>query len=309
MDYYSQHPDYEVAVKDYFSYINKDNLDEKELIHNYKLMLAKLILGYKPLISPSCFLLDSNGRSAKPGTEEQIASLRYSGVGSGFEFAPLSEQLIRKHTAIASSMKRNYSIYRKEVALPVFKRLCACDSIVVLIDIPSLLAGGVGRYNDNRQMLHDLFDVLRDDSWIGSKLLKVLKFWHPKLKRIAFVASKADLVAVDDVYNDRLDSLLRQMSTRATRLLPGVDSGWFVCSACHSTRKGKKDNSLIGQPVHGNPNHEEMEFEVSRLPEHWPAQWQSGEYKFYRVYPNASGNIQIPPESFGLEGIMNFLLS
>jgi uncharacterized protein len=308
LDYYRQHPDYENLVRGYFDYLEKGDLSRNGIIDKYKLTLASLVLDYKPLISPSSFLLDRRGGTALPGTAAQIASSRHCGISPEFEFAPLTAKVIREHPQIAARMRRNYRIYRKEMVLPVFKRLAAGDSLVVLVDIASLLAGGVGRYNDNRQMLHDLFDAVRKDSRIGARLIDALRFWRPKIRKIAFVASKADMVAVDDVDNGRLESLLMQMTKRAARLVPGAQTKWFVCSACRSTRKGSSDNTLIGELAHNNPEHKEMEFEVSRLPEYWPAHWESGQFRFYRVYPQAGGNVQIPPESFGLEGILNFLI-
>jgi predicted YcjX-like family ATPase len=308
LNYYLRHPDYEEDISGYFEYLKGDSLSAEGIIERYKLTLAALILGYKTLICPSSFLLDSRGTAASPGTPEQIASQRHCGLREEFQFAPLTEDAINRYPEIAASMAKNYRLYRKEMVLPVFRRLSASDSLVILVDIPSLLAGGVGRYNDNRQMMLDLLDAVRDDSWIGAKLLSVLKFWRPRLRKIAFVASKADMVAYGDVENGRLEALLMQMTTRAARLLPEVETGFFVCSACRSTRKGGRDNTLIGELAHNNPEHKQMEFEVSRLPEYWPAHWDSGDYRFYRVYPQASGNIQIPPQSFGLEGVMSFIL-
>ena len=44
--------------------------------------------------------------------------------------------------------------------VPFLQALKSCHSLVVLVDVTMLLAGGVGMYDDNRQILRDLFDVL-----------------------------------------------------------------------------------------------------------------------------------------------------
>ncbi len=308
LTYYKQHPDYEQATSEYFDMLKGGDIDEQSLISKYELTLAKLILGYKPLISPSCFLLGTDGSKAEPGSAQEIARSRYSGLNRQCRFAPMPPDMCRALPEIAANMTRNYKQYRRQVVLPVFRELAKSDCLVILVDIPSLLAGGVGRYNDNRQILMDLSDALRSDTSIGAKLLNTLKFWRPRLKKAAFVASKADLVCTQDVSDGGLDSLLRQMTTRAGRLLPGVACNWFVCSACCSTRPGAKSGSLIGKLAYNNPQGKEMEFDVSRLPREWPPQWDSGDYRFYKVYPQASPNVQIPPKSFGLDGILKFIL-
>lgn len=308
LTYYKQHPDYEGVVSEYFDMLKTGEVSEAGVIKKYELTLARLILGYKPLISPSCFLLGTDGSKAKPGTAEQIAGSRYSGLDEQCRFAPLPRDLCRSHPEMAANMRRNYRLYRRQVVLPVFKELGKSDCLVVLVDIPSLLAGGVGRYNDNRQILMDLADAMRPDTSIGAKLLNTLKFWRPKLKKVAFVASKADLVSGEDVNNGNLESLLHQMTVRGAKGMPDVESKWFVCSGCCSTRPGSKPGLLIGKLTHNNPDGKEIEFEVSRLPQTWPPQWDSGDYRFYKVYPQASQNIQIPPKSFGLDGILKFIL-
>lgn len=308
LSYYKHHPDYESAAKEYFDMLKGGNINMPETIAKYKLTLARLILGFKPLISPSCFLLDTAGSSAKPGTAEQIANSRHTGIDERNSFAPLPEDICKANPAIASEMRRNYRLYREKVVLPVFKELSKSHCLVILIDIPSLLAGGVGRYNDNRQILLDITSALRPDTSIGGKLLGALKFWKPKLRKAAFIASKADMVCAEDRDNGNLYSLLHQMTSRAAGLLPDVESKWFVCSGCCSTRPSAKPGHLIGKLAYNNPEGKEMEFEVSRLPSDWQPQWASGDYRFYKVYPQASPNVQTPPKNIGMDGILKFII-
>ena len=45
-----------------------ESAKEADLLHSYRLSLANLILNFKPLVSPSTFLLDVKGQAAKPDT-------------------------------------------------------------------------------------------------------------------------------------------------------------------------------------------------------------------------------------------------
>ncbi|MFP4052862.1 MAG: YcjX family protein, partial [Phycisphaerae bacterium] len=181
--------------------------------------------------------------------------------------------------------------------------------LVVLVDIPSLLMGGVGRYNDNRQVLLDLFESLRPDSSLGGRLWRLLTFWKGRIERVAFVATKADLVHPSDVKNNRLQELLEQMTARAKTLLEGVRFDWFVCSACRSTRPGSSEHTLIGRPATGDPDGPETEFRVSPVPESWPDDWTPGDYRYSQVHPVVSRNLQIPPDHVGLDRVFDFFVT
>ena len=305
--HFESNSDYNAALAVYRQVLESGELDEAKVLLAYRRALACLILGYKPLVSPSVFLLDTNGDSARPATEEALAAARLCGLDEDSQFAPLPQNVREASPELAKTMARNYKQYRKQLALPLFEELAGSQSLIVLVDIPSLLAGGVGRYNDNRQIVLDLIDAVRSDTSIGRRLKKLLNFWSGSLKRIAFVATKADLVLPGDLQNGHLMSLLRQMNTRAKNLLPEVDMRWFVCSACRSTSQGNAANSLIGKPIYNNPERKDMEFEVSPLPAAWPDNWAPGEYKYFGVYPDTSQNVQIPPKHIGLDRVFEFV--
>ena len=137
--------------------------------------------------------------------------------------------------------------------------------------------------------------------------MRLFKLWSRRFERVAFVAVKADMVRPSDIENKKLESLLRQMTIRVRRMLPKAKFGWFVCSACLFTCPGNCPRFLIGKPAHSSPEQRDMEFEVSGLPESWPENWQAGDYRFYRVYPDVPRNIQVPPRHFGLNKVFDFL--
>ncbi|WP_291322469.1 YcjX family protein [Desulfonatronospira sp.] len=309
LSHFSRHHDYARAAGPYLEYIRGQKIETQRLLALYRETLARLILAYKPLITPSVFLLDQQGQTAAPGTVEEIASSRPAGLTAGRQFAPLPEKARRDNPELARKMSVEYRIYRKEVALPVFENISQAGSLVVLVDIPSLLAGGVGRYNDNRQILLDLFEIMRPRSDLGTLLLRYLKFWQKRLNRVAFVAAKADLVHPMDIENRRLIGLLRMMTERAGKMLPQVKSEWFVCSACHSTFPVSGVRRLKGKIARDNPGREFKEYSVPELPVTWPENWSAGDYPFFRVYPDAPENYLIPPRHLGLDRVFEFISS
>lgn len=318
LNHFRSHSDYRTAVAPYLHLMQQfSRMDPAtgegpgvatRLTHTYKKVLAKLIYGYRPLISPSTFLLGRDGDTAPPVPEEDLARSRTVGVTELSQFAPISQEMRGTFPELAREMAGHYQVYRREVALPLFGEIGGSECLIILVDIPSILAGGVGRYNDNRQIVLDLFDSLRPDSSIGARLWNVFTFWRKKLKKVAFVASKADLVHPRDIQNGRLESLLMQMTGRAKRMLPEVEFGWFVSSAIRSTRPGKRNGRLIGRLTHGNPLRLEREFDVPALPEAWPEDWKAGDFRFLSVLPEVPRNLQIPPVQIGLDRLFDFLI-
>ncbi len=309
LGHFSRHHGYLKETGPYLEYIDRKTVSDEGLVSMYREALARLILNYKPLISPSTFLLDQKGVPATPGTPAQIAASRYAGISPARQFAPLSDKSRKKHPELTRRMSRVYKEYRNQVVMPVFENISRACSMVILVDIPSLLAGGVGRYNDDRQVLMDLFEVMRPRSDIGARLMKHLAFWQKSLNRVAFVAAKADLVHPMDIENGRMKNLLKMMTDRARRMMSGVRSKWFVCSACHSTFAVEGRHRLKGRIFYDNPAREFREFSVTELPEAWPEKWEAGEYPFYKVFPDAPENYLIPPRHRGLDQIFEFIAS
>ena len=276
-----------------------------QIVRSYRKVLARFALDCKPLVSPSVFLLDRLGDAARPAPPDVLAVERLCGLDASSEFAPLPKHLREAHPELVRDMQAHYQRYRKELVRPLFQNLARSQSLIVLVDIPSLLLGGVDRYNDNRQIVLDLFETMHGDSSIG-RLLRQLRFWSPALQRIAFVATKADLVRKSDLKSGRLKSLLRSMNRRAKNLFPDAEVEWFDCSVCISTTQ-MDDDKLRGVPVEGNPNRLPMEFEVSPLPEEWPSDWNHESYQFPSVFPHPPRNYQTPPRHRNLDTVFDFV--
>lgn len=283
----------------------EDDRLRNQVVRSYRKVLAHWALDCKPLISPSVFLLDRNGDSARPAPPNVLAEERLCGLDATSQFAPLPQRVRETNSRLVRTMQSHYQRYRKELVRPLFENLAESQSMIVLVDIPSLLLGGVDRYNDNRQIVLDLFETMQGDSSSG-KLLKQLRFWSPALQRIAFVATKADLVRRSDLETGRLKSLLRDMNGRAKNLLPDAEVEWFACSVCVSTTQ-MDNGKLRGVLFEGNPKRVAMEFDVSPLPEEWPSDWDQESYQFPSVFPRPPRNYQTPPRHRSLDAVFDFV--
>ena len=282
-----------------------------EVVLAWRQALVRLIRAGKPFVSPSVFLLDRNGRSARNVGEAELVAERRCGLDDKREFAPLPGEARNGNPKLAKQMRRHYRGYRKELVLPLFRDLMRAHSLVVLVDIPSLLLAGDRRYVDERQVIIDLLAALGDEALharilpFHAWILRALGLRNA-LERVAFVAAKADLVSPEDLRSERLLALLRSMNARAAQALPpSVTVQWFVCSACVSTRPGGSPHTLEGQTVPG-PDGPTAEYDVSPLPEEWPASWKEGDYRYPEFWPRVPENLMIPPHHSNLDAVFDF---
>ena len=297
-DYFDNNPGYNDAGSRLRRLLEATNLETDAAVGVYRETLVSFIRDCKPLISPSIFLLDGKGGLLAPEQMESAAQERPCGLDANSQFVPLPESVRKVNPELTKKMRKHFKRYRKRVVQPLFDDLAKSDSLVILVDIPSLLLGGVQRYNDNRQIIWDLFEA------IGEKRFQI---FSSSLKRIAFVATKADLISHDNICKGTLKSLLKQMNMRATRLLPpDMEIEWFECSACRSTEGGGSENTLRGVPWMNNPDKKKMEYPVTSLPDYWPSDWNPQEYQFPDVYPCIPSNSQRPPKHKGLDRIFDF---
>lgn len=206
-------------------------LDEQRLITEYKRTLARLISQYRPYITPSTFLLDPQGEQAEPGTPEEMAACRVSGL-EGAEFVPLSLKAQQANPDLARTFRNRYQRYRKEIVLPIFRALGHCDSLIVLVDVLTILAGNPGMLDDNNGMLEDLLTAIGADGGLLNRLQKLAAAplparWRPGgVERVAFVAPMADRVGRQE---DR-DSMRNLLEERRSDHLFSTSCGTRSCN-------------------------------------------------------------------------------
>lgn len=312
---------YRQLCDSYLSLLQRPNLEEEELLANYRLALARLILAYKPLISPSTFLVDLAGTVARPASAEVLAQSRLAGLSEAQQFAPLPERVCRAHPQIANKFAQSYSAYVRQVANPFMAALRQCHALVILVDVPTILSAGVGMYDDNREILADLFRALEPgETLMGTLGRNLAHLLLPRelrpvwTNRVAFVAPKMDLVHPDD--RDNALALLKSLTKRFAAERDGLKADYFNIAAVISTQAltiEKDRRQLVGIPFRG-PDGKRVavsgpqKFTVSAVPPTWPTHWQPGEYSFPEVYPAIPSRKDHPPDQLNLDRVLGFIL-
>lgn len=312
---------YRTASAEYLDALASPTANETDILAAYRLALARLILAFKPMISPSTFLLDTAGGLAKPDTPEALAAARVCGLDAASQFAPLPPEMRASNLSLASTFAARYDRYKAEVAVPFLAALRNCNSLVLLVDVTMLLAGGVGMYDDNRQIVRDLFEVLRPGEsplqTLGRNLSYLLlpRQLRPAwVNRVAFVAPKIDLVHPTD--RDRVLHLLKRMIGKLADDRDGLRAGFFNAAAVVSTKVlpvNGTERHLIGVPYRGADGRRiapgaEQRFRVSAVPDDWPADWRPGAFSFPEVYPTVPPRKDCPPEQINLEKVFDFVV-
>jgi predicted YcjX-like family ATPase len=314
---------YRTCCAPYLDAIRKPGVTEAELLSTYRLALANLILNYKPLISPSTFLLDLKGQLAKPAPPEELAASRHCGIDEHSQFCPLPAELRRPGTDLFDRFSARYGMYVEQVVVPTVQAFRTCTSLVVLVDVTMLLAGGVGMYDDNRQIVRDLFDVLSpgENPVLGPLARGLGKVflphqWRPGwITRVAFCAPKMDLVHPLD--RDRMQLLTRRMVERFASDRDGLKFEFFNVSAVVSTKALPTEPGgprvLVGTPLRDAtgrkvPPGGEQRFTASELPDDWPTEWPAGRYAFPEVYPRMPTRKDYPPDQVNLDKLATFVI-
>ncbi|MBW7865848.1 MAG: YcjX family protein [Candidatus Hydrogenedentes bacterium] len=301
--------EYRRLSSDYFEALRRPRIGAMDITAAYRALMWRLYTHYMPMISPSTFLLDLNGGMISGETD--IPS-RHSGLppdpkGVPGEFAPLPGPQRLENPETAALFQKNYTAYRKTVVLPLFNDLRRSHALVVLVNIPELLAGGVGRFNDTRKIVGDLLaEYDPSTNTLLKSLWRAMTLDGTRTDRIAFVASQSDLVLGPD--RDRLHSLLRQMTKRFADSLGNIRADWFTASAVVSTDTVSGEDSLVGAPMgRENPERGDWKFAVPTLPDAWPEDWNPDAYRFTRVWPRVPKNTLIAPDHNNLDRIFDFL--
>ena len=312
---------YRTCCGPFLATLKQDQPVFTELLATYKLSLANLVLQYKPLITPSSFFLAADGSLARGSTANEIAAGRVCGLEAGSEFVPLPAAMRTAEPKVATALATRYEQYKAEIVTPFLRALRSCHSLIVMVDVPMVLSAGVGMYDDNRQILRDLFHVLDPGEStferVGRQLAKAFLPHDLRpggITRVAFVAPKMDLVHPSD--RDRMEGLLRRMIGKLAENRDGLDYRYFNCAAVVSTKVLPADGGgryLVGVPYRSadgrrTPPGSDQRFIVSELPDDWPHDWPAGEYVFPEVYPAVPTRKDCPPEQINLDRVFDFVL-
>jgi predicted YcjX-like family ATPase len=303
----------------FFASLHQATVTDAELVHHYKVALARNRLAYRPYMTPSTFLLDREGQRVRGTDPESMAKSRYCGLGVGEEFVPLPSAFRSQHPEITTLFAQRFAQYRELVLAPVVAQLRTCHGLIVMVDILAVLGHGTGMYNDYRQLLSDLLLALDPKDTTLDAVLRA--FYHVALpvawrrswiNKIAFVAPKVDRIPFAD--RSRVKGLMEQMIRHEARNCRGVDIDYFAVAAVVGAREVQGSaREMLGSTLYdaeGRPLHPgaERKFTVPAIPDAWPEQgWPAGQFVFPDVYPRVSPLNNCPTEQSGLDDVFNFL--
>ena len=296
---------------------DRDVLDENGLTLVYRQFLAELYKSYRPVITPSTFLLqhvnskEMEGKFLGGKVIRGDISSSFSGLSEVEQFVPLSEKARKKNIDLEKRFASRYSNYRNQVAIPLTNTLFDCNELAILVDVTTLLAANTGMYNGNRELLDQLFQILSP----GDSLFGMGMDWFRKVgsgghwgksgcSQVAIIATKADKVYVSE--RDKLKDLVKEMMKGLIEKYEynssQLDYKYFACSAIQSTWIGK-NGKLQGRLKEG-----EFEYELSQVPPNWPGKWEEGEMIFPNVLPEFPENETTPPDHLAMDDVIEFLL-
>ncbi len=309
-------PEYREHAADYIATMNDPTTDWPTLLHAYRTLLARLIFNYKPIVTPSTFIVDRDGGypSRDDWTIERLAEVRHSGLAANQQFAPINAAARARWPQSAAAFRVNYDAYKLAVLDPIAEWLGNCDVLVVLIDVTTILASGLGMYEGNRELLEHLLRAADPGrgglATLANWVVKILSLGFagcPAVEQVVFVATKADKVVRDD--RQKMHGLLKTMTQRLTAGFEGLTTTWAVCSAVDSTADCG-DGRLEGFPMRaGQSSRGEPEtFIPSQLPDDWPDDWPAGRFSFPDVLPIIPPRRDALPRHIGLHQVIDIIL-
>jgi uncharacterized protein len=301
--------------------VDEPDSTEQELIHEYKKLLATLVLSFHRLISPSVFLLDQNGVAAKAETMDELANSRLVGLNADSQFVPLSTARRVRDNALSATFTTRFQQYQAKVVKPYIEALRTCHALVVLVDVMALLASGESAYDDQRQLLTDLVTVLKPgENALQSVARHVAQVVLPYqlrpawISKLAFVAPKLDLVHPKE--RDHLQQLLKRFVGKLANNLVGVQHEFFSVASVVSTKlfPGSDDtHDIVGIPYRDEQGRKlqpgpEQRLRVPTIPAEWPTKWSYGQFVFPEVYPFPPTRKDAAPDQLQLDRVFNFLI-
>jgi predicted YcjX-like family ATPase len=288
---------------------------KKQIIERYSALLVKLAFGFRPIVTPSAFVLSPEGVHLGESIIKNDLSKCHPGLDEGRAFAPLSSSFRAKNPEITKAFASHYKAYRLKIAKPIWQMFHSCNELVVLVDVVTLLNANTGMYNGNRELLGRTIDLLSPGHGffenIGRAALAKapMNFFRVNgIQRLALVATKADLVRKED--NPRLEGLLRQMTRESVDRLhvtkSKVNCEYFACSAVRST-ENLPNGKIKGASIKNG--FVLVEMEPPRVPERWPDSWKQGDFLIQGVSPRFPENTSIPPGHIKMDRLVDFLLN
>lgn len=313
------------ATEEYVHACRAAKGDATVVVSAFRRFLAAKLSACEPFVTPSSFKLPIKGDMLRGRTIDQMLSNHpVTGVSATQQFAPLEQSERAVQSALTRTMRANYALYRAQVVDPLFSTLRWCDRLIVLVDIPFLLAAGQNALAESDHLLRLILQSVETGTWFTDALknsLNALLFAAHRLggiQKIAFVATKLDQVLPQD--RPQLFALLRAMVQPRAINLRRVKWECFAVSAVFSTEADESEPEWLNgrlqwmpetsPPLKRSPEDPPLRYSPSRLPQNgWPTRLGPGSYSFPDVYPNISQVAFVPPKHQHLDQVLSFVLS
>lgn len=320
-----QDPHYINLTRDYIALFKRDTLNESEIIFAYRQLLVDLFKSYRPIITPSTFLLNYQSLNTEDLCNGQRLFKRdisksFAGLSEENQFAPIPVVFQKINPELAKKFAKRYENYKRIIAKPITTAIQKCNKLAVLVDITTILGHDTGVYNGNRALLDQFFKVISP----GKNALKGLKdwslslgnnLWDSGIAKIAIIAPKADLVHHDN--RGSLKNLVKDMTENIVNkyVYKAWSKKWliceyFLCAAVRSTKSIPNGLTELTYKIQGISGIKGNAFvKTSPLPIKWPDKWVSGEFQFppfELCFPEIETT---PPDHLGMDSIFDFLLS
>ncbi len=334
-----------VASASFIRAIEQDDPQQEDIVAAWKLALGHLILDCHALITPSTFLIDSDGKEVRErvrkkrraegavdlyaaDSADELAAVGCAGC-LGREFAPLPANVRENAPELARCFAQHYEHYQQAVVRPFAAHLLSCDALIYLVDVTDVLGSGMQKFNDTQDIIEKLLDCIQRrrefTKWMARGALNLvlwLKMVGRRIKlrsvsRVAFVASKADKVHEED--HDNLEKLIKGLAGNLAERCGLSDVEYFICKAVNSTTSRHRDEKKVleGRPLWEQkvvplkrrpPTDKEIEVPVPDLPGDWSNNWLAGDFRFTDFHPKIPANHREPPQHAKINEVLKFVL-
>ncbi|NLV92247.1 MAG: YcjX family protein [Firmicutes bacterium] len=318
--------EYREPAEAYLRLAARPTTSEAVLIEAYRQLLRRLFCGYRPMITPSTYLLPAKTDDLTAIPQRGVFDQTFVGLGPDSQFAPLPERTLSQNRDLEKRFTQRYNAYVREIVRPMANFLRGCDSLVILVDVATVLAGGVSSYHGCRELLGEIIGALKPgDSGLPSYVLRegtrltgdivpgadsLLRLAIPHINRVAFVATQVD--RVHERERQKLAGLLKDMTYDLIDARKeqswGLQVDWFACAAVAST--DSKQNGMIQARLQEDKlDNVIVNYTTTPVPEYWPEDWSPGDYQFPFVRPSIPLRRDAPPRHLDLDRVARFVLA
>lgn len=310
-------PEYAEYTKDYIAILEKLESTESEIILSYKDLLNRLYKNFRPIITPSTFLINKAGDFLGCDVRKGALDRSFTGLTEESQFAPLPKELLSLNKDLFNSFEKRFIDYQREIVDPLYYALRNCNELVVLVDVTTILASNPGCFRGNKYILDELFKCLQPGmgslgfAWDIAKMIFALgHISQSQVTKIAVIATKADKVLQH--HTDNLTGLLRDMVSPILdlhqHLATVLKIKYFGCASVKSTNttlEGKLQGRLAEKTYLDSK--QQSLWTPSEVPVRWPEDWNQGDFNF----PDTKAKFTksgIPIDHINMEEVMEYLL-